>query len=215
MNIQAEDFKQGQLDIAFNSDELHFAIDQFDALATAIKAIGDTADQNQTSPAIEDIVDIINRYVDATYSFAGEQLAVIKADADKYAVVQYPNGDKEPVMDLAQRYIRLIDISYLQQVFGDVLGQQKDEKPSTPMPVPPAPSMSVDTKAVNLYTDTTTYQIVDVQNANGNVTITSNTCQSVGGPASASIIAGPGHDVVEVLIGDTTGTCSFTISDAS
>lgn len=75
--------------------------------------------------------------------------------------------------------------------------------------------MTVETKTVDLYTDMTTYKVVDVYNAVGSIAITSNSCQSVGGPASASIIAGPGHDVVEVLIGDTTGSCAFSIGDQS
>lgn len=147
MEIQPQDITNATADLVFNSDALHFNIDDFAGLFNEIQSlqantsnpsspsqeeVGYGFRREETTPAstfLEDAVRTANDYIDATYSFAGDKLATIKADIDNYAVVQYPNGEQDAVMTLAKKYLWLVDTTYIQQVFGEVLWMaNKDEK---------------------------------------------------------------------------------------
>ncbi len=64
------------------------------------------------------VIDIINQYVSIDYLYNNNTLASIQADPEMMAKVVYANGQETPVMELAEKYMHLINLDMVMGFVG-------------------------------------------------------------------------------------------------
>jgi len=104
----------------YNQNNININIDDVAWFVSSVSAITSTS-MEWDDPSV--LITPINQYVAATYFFAGNKIADIRADIDSMVVIQYiNNGLSEPIMDVVWSYLYLVRMDVIMNFVWQYLG---------------------------------------------------------------------------------------------
>jgi hypothetical protein len=100
------------------------SVDDFVDVVSEINAAADQYDEDGNLIQESDILtimDIINTYVSAVYSFNNQPLGQFVADPDAMVAIQYNNDTQEALIPMLESYIHLFRFDALMDFFGEYM----------------------------------------------------------------------------------------------